>query len=200
MSYAFSRGRGNTATGQADTADSQFLGDLNLDLEYGPTAVDRPHILTLTGSYDVPRTGGLKLSAVFRARSGTPFSLRNTTFDHDRNGSTHERVPAGGQLHRRGAGCGLAECDSYTVDYNGGRAGARGPGYAAARSARRLSHPARRRPHARRVPRHLQPDATAPTSRIRRIDQRLPATFLRLLDVSDEGPTRTAQINLRYGF
>ena len=31
-------------------------------------------------------------------------------------------------------------------------------------------------------------------------DQRQPASFLRLLDVSDEGPTRTAQINIRYGF
>ena len=32
------------------------------------------------------------------------------------------------------------------------------------------------------------------------VDQRLPATFLRLLDVSDEGPTRTAQLNFRFGF
>lgn len=31
-------------------------------------------------------------------------------------------------------------------------------------------------------------------------DQRQPASFLRLLDVSDEGPTRTAQLNIRYGF
>ena len=31
-------------------------------------------------------------------------------------------------------------------------------------------------------------------------DQRLPATFLRLLSTSDEGPTRTAQLNFRYGF
>jgi outer membrane receptor protein involved in Fe transport len=31
-------------------------------------------------------------------------------------------------------------------------------------------------------------------------DQRLPATFLRLVEVSDEGPTRTAQLNFRYGF
>ena len=60
ISYAFSRGRGNVPTGQADTADSQFIGELNQDLEYGPTSVDRPHILTLTGSWDVPRTGGLK--------------------------------------------------------------------------------------------------------------------------------------------
>lgn len=99
-SYAYSRGRGNLPTGQADAADSQLLGDLNLDKEYGPTAVDRPHILTLTGSYDVPRTGGLKLSGVFRARSGTPLSLRNTTFDNDRNGSTANEYLAPGKIGR----------------------------------------------------------------------------------------------------
>ena len=31
-------------------------------------------------------------------------------------------------------------------------------------------------------------------------DQRLPATFMRLLATLDESPTRTAQINLRFGF
>ena len=103
ISYAYSRGRGNLPTGQADAADSQFLGDLNLDNEYGPTAVDRPHILTLTGSYDVPRTGGLKLSGVFRARSGTPISLRNTTFDHDQQRVDGQRIPGARHLHRRGA-------------------------------------------------------------------------------------------------
>ena len=87
LSYAFSRGRGNTPTGQAAVAESQLLGELNLDREYGPTNVDRPHILTVSGSYDVPKTGGLKVSAVYSARSGLPFSLRDTTFDADRNGS-----------------------------------------------------------------------------------------------------------------
>ena len=96
LSYAFSRGRGNTATGQGAASNSQLLGDLNLDDEIGPTAVDRPHILTVSGSYDVPRTGGLKVSAVYTARSGTPFSLIDSSVDHDRNGSTaNEYLPAG---------------------------------------------------------------------------------------------------------
>ncbi len=96
LSYAFSRGRGNTATGQGAASNAQLLDDLNLDEEIGPTAVDRPHILTLTGSYDVPRTGGLKVSAVYTARSGTPFSLVDSSVDHDRNGLTgNEYLPAG---------------------------------------------------------------------------------------------------------
>jgi hypothetical protein len=199
VSYAYSRGRGNVPSGQADAADSQFLGDLNLDNEYGPTNVDRPHILTLTGSFDVPRTGGLKLSGVFRARSGTPFSLRNTALDADRNGDTdNEYLPAGTYT-------GAAPDSSapyvipYTVEYKGGRAGARGPNYAQfdMRAGYRF-----RLGGERTLDAFL--DVFNVTNRanfaIPTADQRLPATFLRLRDVSDEGPTRTAQINVRLGF
>ncbi len=199
VSYAYSRGRGNVPTGQTDLADSQFLGDLRLDNEYGPTNVDRPHILTLTGSYDVPRTGGLKLSGVFRARSGTPISLRNTTFDHDSNGSTNNEYLAPGSY--TGAAPDLTSPNSipYTVEYEGGRAGGRGPGYAQfdLRAGYRVQLGG-----ARTLDLFL--DIFNLTDRANfanpSVDQRLPATFLRLLDVSDEGPTRTAQINVRYGF
>ena len=199
ISYAYSRGRGNVPTGQADTPDSQFLGDLNLDDEYGPTNVDRPHILTLTGSYDVPRTGGLKLSGVFRARSGTPISLRNTTFDHDSNGSTQNEYLAPGTYTGAGPDATSPNAIPYTVEYEGGRAGARGPGYAQVdlRAGYRLQLGGRRTLD-------LFLDIFNLTNRANfanpLVDQRLPATFLRLLDVSDEGPTRTAQINVRYGF
>ena len=125
VSYAYSRGRGNLPTGQADVAESQFIGDLNLDNEYGPTNVDRPHILTLTGSVDVPRTGGLKLSGVFRARSGTPISLRNTTFDHDRNGSVQNEYLAPGSYTGAGPDETAPHVIPYTVDYAGGRNGGR---------------------------------------------------------------------------
>jgi hypothetical protein len=198
-SYAYSRGRGNVPTGQTDLADSQFLDNLNLDNEYGPTNVDRPHILTLTGSYDVPKTGGLKLSGVFRARSGTPISLRNTTFDHDSNGTTNNEYLAPGTYTGAGPDAASPNSIPYTVEYNGGRAGGRGPGYAQfdVRAGYRL-----RLGGARTLDLFL--DVFNATNRANFAnpgnDQRLPATFLRLLDVSDEGPTRTAQINIRYGF
>src|SRR5688500_2566481 len=129
ISYAYSRGRGNVPTGQTDDAVSQFLGDLNLDNEYGPTSVDRPHILTLTGSYDVPRTGGLKLSGVFRARSGTPFTLRNTTFDNDRNGfTTNEYLPAG-TYSGAPPDANAPPASTLPVGYKGRRAGGRNPEY-----------------------------------------------------------------------
>jgi hypothetical protein len=194
LSYAYSRGRGNTPTGQGDQADSQFLDDLNLDNEVGPTNVDRPHILTVSGSYDVPRTGGLKVSAVYSARSGTPFSLRDTTFDLDRNGFTNnEYLPAGSYTA-------IGQTDfAYPVDYKGGRNGARGPNY------QRLDFRAGYRFRlggGRTLDAFLdlfnatnEPNFANPVG-----DRRLAATFLRLTSTIDESPTRTAQLNLRYGF
>lgn len=199
LSYAYSRGRGNVPTGQADTPDSQLLGDLNLDKEYGPTNVDRPHILTLTGSYDVPRTGGLKLSGVFRARSGTPLSLRNTTFDNDRNGSTANEYLAAGTYTGAGPNATSPNAIAYTVDYKGGRGGGRGPGYAQIdlRAGYRL-----RIGGDRTLDLFLDVFNLANRANYANpaTDQRLPATFLRLLTVSDAGPTRTAQLNFRLGF
>jgi hypothetical protein len=199
MSYAFSRGRGNVATGQADQADSQFLDDLNMDREYGPTNVDRPHIVTLSGTWDVPRTGGLKLSGVYRARSGTPFSLRNTTFDHDRNGLTTNEYLEPGTYSGAGPDANAPNAIAYTVDYAGGRNGARGPNYQQfdIRAGYRI-----RLGGGRTLDAFL--DVFNVTNRANFAnpagDQRLPATFLRLVETSDEGPTRTAQINLLYGF
>ena len=199
ISYAFSRGRGNVPTGQADAPDSQFLGDLNLDNEYGPTTVDRPHILTLTGSYDVPRTGGLKLSGVFRARSGTPISLRNTTFDHDSNGDVDNEYLAPGTYTGAAPDANSPNAIPYTVEYDGGRAGGRGPGFVQVdlRAGYRVQLGGRRT-----LDMFLDVFNLANRANFANplTDQRLPATFLRLLDVSDEGPTRTAQINVRYGF
>jgi hypothetical protein len=191
LSYAWSRGRGNTATGQADTSPSQLLDDLRLDENIGPTSVDRPHVLTLTGSYDVPRTGGLKISAVFSARSGTPFSLINTNLDEDRNGITgNEYLPAGTYT---GQGD-----DAFSVDYDGGRNGARGPAF------KRLDLRAGYRIRLgglRTLDAFLdifnvtnEPNFANPTG-----DLRSP-NFLRLTSTVNTSPTRTAQLNIRYGF
>ena len=198
LSYAFSRGRGNTPTGQADTANSQFLGDLQLDNEVGPTDVDRPHILTVSRFVRRSETGGLKVSGVYSARSGTPFSLVDTTFDADRNGLTANEYSGGRQLSAaRGE-------DAYAVDYDGGRNGARGPNY------QRLDFRAGYRfrlAGGRTIDAFLdvfnltnEPNFANPTRRHARSDRRIPATFLKITATIDESPTRTAQINLRFGF
>lgn len=199
VSYAYSRGRGNLPTGQADVPNSQFLGDLNLDNDYGPTSVDRPHILTLTGSYDVPRTGGLKLSGVFRARSGTPLTLVDSSFDLDRNGNFNNEYLPAGTYTGAAADAAAPHLIPYTVDYNGGRAGGRGPGFAQfdLRAGYRIQLGG-----ARTLDAFLDVFNVANRANFANpsVDRRLPATFLRLRDVNDEGPTRTAQINLRFGF
>ena len=103
ISYAYSKARGNTTAGVESPINSQYLGDLRLDTEIGPSAVDRPHILSLSGSWDVARTGGLKLSSLFQARSGTPFSLINSAFDADKNGITANEYLAPGTYTGVGA-------------------------------------------------------------------------------------------------
>ncbi|MGH9174772.1 MAG: hypothetical protein ACRD1H_10455, partial [Vicinamibacterales bacterium] len=193
LSYAFSRGRGNTPDGQNQASDSQLLGDLNLDAEFGPTNVDRPHIVTVSGSYDVPRTGGLKLSAVYSARSGLPFSLRNTALDHDQNGLTgNEYLPAGSYTYTTGD-------QDTTFDYKGGRTGGRGPNY------QRLDFRAGYRfrlAGGRTLDAFLDLfNATnEPNFGLPGLDRRLTATFLQITSTIDESPTRTAQLNMRFGF
>jgi hypothetical protein len=201
ISYAYSRGRGNTPDGQAVlTQPSQFLDDLRLDTEEGPTNVDRPHIFTASGSFDVPRTGGLKLSAVYSARSGTPYSLVDTNLDSDRNGlTTNEYLPAGTY-----SGDASRFQDTITVDYKGGRNGARGPNYHRLdfRAGYRIRLGGGRTLdafldlfNATNEPNFANPNAVNNSS-----DRRVPATFLVLTQVTDGSPTRTAQINLRFGF
>jgi len=189
-SYAYSRGTGNTA-GQSEVISSQLLGDLRLDTGNGPTDVDRPHVLSASGTYDIPRTGGLKVSAVLQARSGTPFSLINSTFDQDRNGLTaNDYLPAGSYSGKGD--------DAYTVDYKGGRNGARGPSFLNVdlRAGYRIRFRGNRTLDAFVDVFNLanEPNFANPSG-----DQRV-ATFLLLTTIFNGGPTRTAQLNMRYGF
>jgi hypothetical protein len=198
LSYAWSRGRGNTPDGQAViVSNSQFLDDLRLDAEVGPTNVDRPHNVTLSGSYDVPRTGGLKVSAVYSARSGLPYSLVDTTFDLDRNGlTTNEYLPAGTYS-------GSGE-DAFSVEYKGGRNGARGHNFQ--RLDLRLGYRIRLA-GGRTIDAFLdlfnatnEPNFANPIAANNSSDVRVASSYLRRFATIDESPTRTAQLNFRYGF
>ena len=198
LSYAWSRGRGNTPDGQAVlTQPSQFLDDLRLDTMVGPTDVDRPHIVTLSGTFDVPKTGGLKISGVYSARSGLPFSLVDTTFDADRNGlTTNEFLPAGTYS-------GVGD-EAITVDYKGGRNGARGPNYQ--RVDLRMGYRFRLAGN-RTIDAFLdlfnatnEPNFANPIAANNSSDRRIPASYLALTQTLNESPTRTAQLNFRFGF
>jgi hypothetical protein len=121
-SYTYSRARGNTSGVGIPTSGFQVLDDLNLDLNEGRLNTDIPHNFVLSGTVIVPRTGGLSVSGIFRALSGSTFSLFNNTLDPDRNGTFAEPLAAGSYS-------GTGE-DAYTVeDYRSERNGARGPGF-----------------------------------------------------------------------
>jgi hypothetical protein len=121
VSYAIGKARGNVNGGLGDTPNFQFLDDLNLDMNEGPTSSDRTHNFVVSFRGMVPRTGGLTVSGVFRALSGTPLTVQDTNFDLDRNGILFDPLPAGTY-----SGTGP---DAITVESKGGRNGARGPGF-----------------------------------------------------------------------
>ena len=122
VAYTYSYSRGNTAGAGVPGSNFQVLDDLNLDLNEGPSSQDQPHNLVVSGTAIVPRTGGLSVSWIARALSGTTFNLTDGTLDPDRNGIIAEPLAAGTYS-------GTGE-DAYTVeDYKSERNGARGPGF-----------------------------------------------------------------------
>ena len=123
VSYTLGHSRGNTSGAAIPASGFQLLGDLNLDLNEGPTNVDRRHNLVVSGQALVPKTGGLTLAWVVRALSGSPFSLFDSTTDPDLNGQFTEPLPAGTYTGTPGP-----DRNPWTVDFDSERNGARGPG------------------------------------------------------------------------
>jgi hypothetical protein len=122
VSYTLANSRGNTSANGVATSGFQVLDDLHLELNEGPTTFDVRHNFVVSGQALVPHTGGLNVSWVARALSGSPFSLTNANIDPDRNGTQSEPLPVG-QYSGTGA-------DAYTVkNYKAQRNGAYGPGF-----------------------------------------------------------------------
>jgi hypothetical protein len=119
VSYSLSKSEG-TAFNQADRNTYQFLDNLNLDQLWGPSTVDRRHILSINGRTEI--RGGLTLSSTFRYMSGAPFSLIDSNIDADRNGELVDPLPAGTYS-------GTATNAMRDVENEGGRNGAVGPDY-----------------------------------------------------------------------
>ena len=121
VSYTLASSRGNTAATGSPQVLSQFLDDLRLDANLGPTDFDRRHNLVVSGTLRVPKTGGLTVSGIARALSGLPFTLIDSTSDPDQNGILFDPLPAGTY-----SGTGR---NAIAVAYKGGRNGAYGPGF-----------------------------------------------------------------------
>src|SRR5262245_1464628 len=202
VSYTYSQAHGTTrAPGATDTITTYTTDPVTKETNYnlgdleGPGDQDRPHLLSMSGSVEVPHTKGLNLSGVWQYQSGTPFTLTNSTTDPNQNGLFEEPIAAG--TYSGAAG----NQNAITVDNKGGFNGARGPDFslASVRAAYRF-----RLPHSanRRVMVYV--DVFNVTNRANfnnpSSDQRDAATFLILRSIRNGGPSRTAQFNLRYDF
>lgn len=121
VSYTLSDSRGNTSGDAFFQAPFQYLDELRLDQNDGPTNFDRRHNFVLSGAVVVPGTRGLTFSAVVRALSGLPFTIDDTNTDGNRNGLLFDPLPAGSY-----SGTGT---DAFTAESDGGRNGARGPSF-----------------------------------------------------------------------
>ena len=95
VSYTLAYSQGNTSGAGAPASPFQVLDDLNLDLNEGPTNFDQRHNFVVSGTAMVPHTGGLTVSWVARALSGTPLTIFDATVDTDRNGTLADPLPAG---------------------------------------------------------------------------------------------------------
>jgi hypothetical protein len=122
VSYTLANGRGNTAANGASGSSFQLLTDLRLDRNQGPTDFDRRHNFVISGSAIVPKTKGLTVSWLARALSGLPFTIINSTIDAERNGLQAVNPIAAGSYSGTGA-------NAVTLTNDGGRNGARGPGF-----------------------------------------------------------------------
>jgi Carboxypeptidase regulatory-like domain/TonB dependent receptor/TonB-dependent Receptor Plug Domain len=200
VSYTRSKADGIVgAAGATDTINTQTVDpvtravSLNLDDRFQLSDQDRPHILSMDGSLEVPHTKGLVLSGVWQYRSGTPFTLTDSSTDPNRNGTFEEPLPAGTYS---GA---ASNVNAITVENKGAMNGVRGPDYSIVnmRAGYRFRLPGNRSLQA-----HVdvfnvtnRPNYANPSS-----DRRDTATFLILRTISGGGPTRTAQFNLKYTF
>jgi hypothetical protein len=196
-SYTWSRSNGVSEAGVTDNVVSQLGDDLRLDQLEGPASVHRPHILSTSGTYDVSGTRGLKVSGVLQYRSATPFSMIDSTFDLDRNGSfINDYLPAG-TYNGQGP-------DAITVENKGGRRGARTDGYFKIdfRAGYRLRLPGNRTLDAFldvfNITNHTNFDNPLTTVEGTGVADRRAPNFLVRQGIID--PVRTAQLNLRYAF
>jgi hypothetical protein len=121
-SYSIGSARGHSDGNPDFTNNFQVLGEPNLDLNWGPMERDRRHLATVSGRIEVPRTGGMTVSGIYRFMSGRPFSLFNSNVDADRNGRLFDPLPAGRY-------CGQGT-NAICVDNKDGRNGAHGPSFA----------------------------------------------------------------------
>ncbi|HSL21560.1 MAG TPA: TonB-dependent receptor [Vicinamibacterales bacterium] len=191
VAYTLSYSRGNTSGSGIPNSNFQVLDDMRLDLNEGPTDFDRRHNLVISGSVMVPKTHGMTVSWVARALSGLPFTIQDSTTDPDQNGVLFDPLPSGSY-----AGSGAR--NNYSAENDGGRNGARGPGFVQldTRFGWRLNIGGGRTVDVFGEVFNLTNRANfaSPTG------DRFSTNFLVLTGLREGGVPRTGQIGIRFGF
>ncbi|MDO8681559.1 MAG: carboxypeptidase regulatory-like domain-containing protein [Acidobacteriota bacterium] len=190
VSYSMGYARGNAEANQTANNDYQLLGDPRLDRNVGALDNDRRQNFVLSGRVEIPRTGGLTLSGVYRWMTGTPMTLYNSNVDADQNGRLFDPIPAGRY-------CGVGN-NAFCTENDGGRNGARGPSYT--QMDMRFGY--RLRPRGRTFDVNFElfnilntANFSNPTADMRLTDF-LVLTALR----GGNGQPRAAQLGIRFGF
>lgn len=190
VSYTLAYSRGNTNGEFTAPIQFQFGDDLRLDENRGPTDRDRRHNLVISGRGEIPHTWGMTAAGTLRMMSGLPFTIMNTAVDPNQNGILFDPLPAG-SYSGNGA-------NAITVESDGGRNGAYGPGFIQFD----LRFGWRWRPRSAQTV-DLTLDLINLTNRANFLnptgDQRL-TDFLLLTQLSGGGQPRQAQFGIRYGF
>jgi hypothetical protein len=142
---------------------------------------------------EVPKSRGVTVSGVLRMSSGQPFTIHDTNFDLNQNGVLFDPLPAGTYS-------GTSVNSLQNVKSNGGRNGARGPGFVQLdlRAGYRTRLGSRRTAEAfvEVFNATNRANFTNPSG-----DRRNTADFLRLSNlVANSGLPRQAQLGLRFGF
>jgi len=191
VSYAIGYARGNSEANQTNDNNYQLLGDPRLDLNYGPLDNDRQQNLSISGRVEVPRTGGLTASGVYRWMTGNPMTMYNSAVDADRNGRLFDPLPAGRY-------CGVGP-NPFCTENNGGRNGGRGPSFQ--QVDMRFGYRFRLR-DARTIDANFELYNMANTANFSN-----PTSDMRLTDFLDltalrggNGQPRAAQFSVRFGF
>jgi hypothetical protein len=185
-SYTLSKSTGNN-TG---TSSFQFLDDLRMDLNEGPSDIDRRHNLTVSANVEIPWLRAVRISAVSRYLSALPFTIIDTSSDPDRNGILFAPLPAGTY-----SGSGP---DAITVENKGGRNGARGPDYY--ELDMRFSYAARL-PGQRTLDAYVEVlNVTNRANFANPTGDRRVSNFLRPTGIFGGSPPRTMQVGVRVGF
>jgi hypothetical protein len=190
VSYTLAYSRGNTGSDYTAPIQFQFLDDLRLDQNQGPTDRDRRHNLVISGRGEIPHAWGMTVAGTLRMMSGLPFTIMNTAVDPDRNGILFDPLEPGSY-----SGNGV---NAITVENDGGRNGAYGPGFV--QFDMRFGW--RWRPGGSQVV-DLTLDLINLTNQANFLnpsgDQRL-TNFLLLTTLSGGGQPRQAQVGIRFGF